>query len=234
VNVLAYARCVIDGHCSDRRLTGYAIDGVNFVPSTKCNWQGQNRERHPMNCISHPQAARYCEWRGARLPTEVEWERAARGDDKRRYPWGDEPATCLFAVMAEEKDNGCGKNSTWPVGGMQRDESPFGVRDMGGNVREWVADWYDKNLYKKRKQGAKLAGPSNGSRRVARGGGWGNTVARFFRVSHRESEEPESRNMHLGFRCAMDAGDDSDAGAPDGGAPDGGAPDAGTPDAGAR
>jgi serine/threonine protein kinase len=208
VSVLAYAQCVIANDCSERRLMGYAIDGANFVTSTRCNWKGGARERHPMNCISHAQAARFCEWRDARLPTEAEWERAARGDDKRRYPWGGEPATCLYAVMAEEQDNGCGKNSTWPVGSQPHDVSPFGALDMAGNVREWVADWYDKHYYRKRVVN-NPKGPDHGSRRVARGGGWGNTVGRFLRVSRRESEDPGSRNMHLGFRCARDADDDA-------------------------
>ena len=204
VRVIDYAQCVISGECSDRRLEGYAIDGGAYVESPRCNWKQRNRERHPINCVSWSQAAAYCEWRGGRLPTEAEWERAARGDDKRRFPWGDEPASCLNTVMAEEGDQGCGKGGTWPVANKPKDVSPFGAMDMAGNVREWVHDWYDARYYKL-EISEDPQGPEHGSRRVARGGGWGNVVARFMRVSRRENHEPTTRSMHLGFRCARDA-----------------------------
>ncbi|MEZ4442021.1 MAG: bifunctional serine/threonine-protein kinase/formylglycine-generating enzyme family protein, partial [Polyangiaceae bacterium] len=203
VRVVDYAECVISGECSERRLEGYSIDGGAFVPSTKCNWKQPGRERHPLNCVSHVQAASFCAWRSARLPTEAEWERAARGDDQRRYPWGDAPANCTITVMADEGDQGCGKGGTWPVGHKPKDVSPFGVLDMGGNVREWVADWYDPAYYKKKVRDAPQ-GPETGTRRVTRGGSWSNVVSRFLRVSRRESHEPGTRNMYLGFRCARD------------------------------
>jgi len=208
VRVTDYAQCVISGECSDRRLEGYAIDGGAYVESPRCNWGRPGRERHPINCVSWPQAVAYCEWRAARLPTEAEWERAARGDDKRRFPWGDEPATCVMTVMAEEGDQGCGKDGSWPVANKPKDVSPFGVMDMAGNVREWVQDWYDPRYYK-RKVSDDPQGPDHGSRRVARGGGWGNVVARFMRVSRRENHEPTTHSMHLGFRCARNATPDA-------------------------
>jgi len=201
VSVVDYARCVLDRDCGDEGLDGYAITGTSLVVSTYCNWRQPKRERHPLNCVSHAQATRYCQWRDGRLPTEAEWERAARGDDRRRYPWGDEPASCALAVMADDKGNGCGKNGTWPVGRKPRDISPFGAMDMAGNVREWVADWYDKRYYRK-KVVSDPHGPDHGARRSARGGGWGNTVSRFLRASARDAEHPNGRNMHLGFRCA--------------------------------
>jgi formylglycine-generating enzyme required for sulfatase activity len=202
--VVDYAQCVISGECSERRLTGYAIDGGAYVPSAGCNWKGKDRARHPINCVSWKQARAYCEWRGGRLPTEAEWERAARGDDRRRYPWGDEPASCLLTVMAEEGDQGCGKETTWPVANKPKDVSPFGAVDMAGNVREWVSDWYGKRYYR-REVADNPRGPDHGSRRVTRGGGWGNVVSRFMRVSRRDSHEPDTRSMFLGFRCARNA-----------------------------
>ncbi len=224
VRVVDYAQCVLSGECSDRRLEGYAIDGGAYVESPRCNWKQPDRERHPINCVSWAQADAYCAWRAARLPTEAEWERAARGDDKRRFPWGDEPASCLNTVMAEEGDQGCGKDGTWPVANKPKDVSPFGVMDMAGNAREWVHDWYDARYYK-RKIPDDPQGPDHGSRRVARGGGWGNVVARFMRVSRRDNHEPTTRSMHLGFRCARDAAPaNEDAGPSDDVKIDAGAP----------
>ena len=96
--------------------------------------------------------------------------------------------------------------------------------DMAGNAREWVHDWYDARYYK-RKVSDDPTGPDHGSRRVARGGGWGNVVARFMRVSRRENHEPTTRSMHLGFRCARDVASSDTA--PDDTAPDDTIPDAG-------
>ena len=201
VTVIDYAKCVIAGDCSDRRVNGYALDGDTFVVSTACNWKQPRREHHPINCVSHAQARRYCEWRGARLPTEAEWERAARGDDRRRYPWGDEEPSCLFAVMADEGDDGCGRKSSWAVGRKTRDRSPYGVSDLAGNVREWVADWYAPDYYPSAPV-TSPGGPEHGERRVTRGGGWGNVAPHLLRVSARQSHEPRTHSAHVGFRCA--------------------------------
>ncbi len=201
VTVVDYAKCVIAGDCSDRRINGYALDGGAFAVSTACNWKQRERERHPINCVSHPQAQRYCDWRGARLPSEAEWERAARGDEQRRFPWGDEEPSCLFAVMADEGDDGCGRKSSSPVAYKSRDKSPFGVFDMAGNTREWVADWYQADYYASAPR-ERPQGPERGTRRVTRGGGWGNVASRTLRVSDRQSHEPRTRSVHVGFRCA--------------------------------
>lgn len=201
VRVVDYARCVVAGYCSTRRLKGYALDGGSFTRSTKCNWEQPYREKHPINCVSHAEAASYCGWKDSRLPSEAEWERAARGDDRRRYPWGDEHASCLLTVMTEEGDQGCGKNLSWSAGMKAKDESPFGARDLAGNVREWVADWYAADYYAKA-PAANPRGPSAGVKRVARGGSFGTAVSKLMRISNRESYEPNTRSIHVGFRCA--------------------------------
>jgi formylglycine-generating enzyme required for sulfatase activity len=201
VRVVDYARCVVAGMCSARRLKGYSLDGGPYVESPKCNWQQMRRERHPINCLTHDDATRYCEYAGARLPTEAEWVRAARGDDKRQNPWGDAAATCLFAVMTEEGDEGCGQRASWMVAQKAKDTSPFGVRDMAGNVREWVADWYAADAYR-HSPANNPAGPAEGKKRVAMGGSFGIAVPRLMRISNRASYTPATRSIHVGFRCA--------------------------------
>jgi hypothetical protein len=105
------------------------------------------REDHPINCISWAEASTYCGWAGTvahkRLPTEAEWEKAARGDDARIYPWGDVPLpSCTHVSMNEGPGGGCGNFSSLPVGSKPLGDSPYGVHDMAGGVWEWTADWY--------------------------------------------------------------------------------------------
>jgi len=123
-----YQRCVMAGACKE---SWYANDA---------NSAG---DAQPVVGVEHYMAEAYCEWVGARLPTEAEWEKAARGTDGRSYPWGNEEATCEYAVMKDGSGNGCGEDKTWPVGNKPLGASPYGALDMAGNVWEWVADWYD-------------------------------------------------------------------------------------------
>ncbi|MBW2458368.1 MAG: SUMF1/EgtB/PvdO family nonheme iron enzyme [Deltaproteobacteria bacterium] len=201
VTVFAYAECLVDGRCSDRRVNGLLDKNEQFAPSSRCNWQQPGRELHPMNCVSYPQAQGYCEYMGLRLPTEAEWERAARGDDRRLYPWGNQPANCVRAVMADEADHGCGRRTTWPAGAKGYDRSPFGVLDLGGNVREWVVDWYGADYYRAGPT-RNPRGPEVGSRRVTRGGSWGSPGPRYLRTSARHAQQPSERSQYVGLRCA--------------------------------
>jgi len=134
VTVAAYRSCTSAGHCSP--------------PGTfeQCNWDQSSRTNHPINCVSWHQADSYCRWAGKRLPTEAEWEKAARGTDDRIYPWGNQPPTCQLAIMDEDGD-GCGRESTWPVGTREAGKSPYGALDMTGNVWEWVNDRYRDDAY---------------------------------------------------------------------------------------
>ena len=106
-----------------------------------CNWDVLGRELHPVNCIDWSQAKAYCEWTGKRLCSEAEWEKAARGTDERRFPWGNENPTCQLAAISEN-GSGCGTGSTMQVGSFPLGVSPYGAMDMSGNVSEWVQDWY--------------------------------------------------------------------------------------------
>jgi formylglycine-generating enzyme required for sulfatase activity len=199
VSLGLYYACVKAGACSSEQLNGYQLDNGPFVPSTKCNWGFTKRHNHPINCVSHHEAATFCKWVDARLPTEAEWENAARGRDKRIYPWKKGGASCSVAVM-NEGIRGCRASGTWPAGSKRDGASPYGLFNMAGNVREWVSDWYEPVFYKNG-PATDPSGPDDGTLRVGRGGSWGNAVGRFMRVSAREGMSPSNRSIHLGFRC---------------------------------
>ena len=123
VTVAAYARCVAAGACKPAG-TG-----------RHCNARESDRGKHPINCVSQEQAKAYCAWRGKRLPTDEEWEKAARGTRGRKAPWAGDGDVCQRAVVV---GRGCKRRGTLPVGSLPRGASPYGAVDMLGNVWEWT------------------------------------------------------------------------------------------------
>ncbi len=191
VTVAAYKSCVDAGDC--KRDTFRTKSDNKY-----CNWGYSDRGQHPMNCVSWFGADAYCRLQGQRLPTEAEWEKAARGTDKRKYPWGNERASCARAVFddgsttatAGSETDGCGRDSTWPVGSKAQGASPYGVLDMAGNVWEWTADWY-------------VYGDINrGKFRSLRGGSWLFKPG-LVRASNRLRNSPSSQTINVGFRCVQ-------------------------------
>ena len=188
VTVEQYKACVDAGACT--------------APDTggSCNWGQSDRGKHPINCVDWHQAQAYAKWAGGRLPSEAEWEYAARsGGRDWKYPWGNGNATCERAVMYDG-DLGCGRESTWPVCSKPRGNTTHGLCDMAGNVWEWVQDWYHDSYKGAPTDGSAWEKPT-GSNRVLRGGSC-NNGAGCVRAAYRISVVPRYRHFSLGFRLA--------------------------------
>jgi formylglycine-generating enzyme required for sulfatase activity len=169
---------------------------------TKPDDEGRGRGNRPAININWSQAKAFCDWlsretgEDIHLPTEAQWEKAARGTDQRRYPWGNSPPDCNRANYS-----GC-EGKTKPVGSCPSGKSPYGVHDMAGNVWEWCADWYSSTYYSHSPRN-NPQGPSSGSYRVHRGGSWFNSAS-YLRCALRVINNPSYSSDYIGFRLTRD------------------------------
>jgi eukaryotic-like serine/threonine-protein kinase len=202
VTAADYQRCVQAGKCTPSGVHGpRATEADVEKRGSLCTAADPAKARHPITCVDQAQAAVYCAFMGKRLPTEAEWEYAARGADGRAYPWGNDAPACEHANVARVQGQGCGRpRGTMAVGSLPAGASAFGALDMAGNTWEWVADGWDPGAYAK---GARVdpVTPATGERGVLRGGSWDFDRSRA-KATARLAFDRAAGDASTGFRCA--------------------------------
>lgn len=215
VTVAAYRRCVDADRCEQPHL----FDEVDGDLESFCTWGHQGFENHPVNCVSWRQARNFCSFVHGRLPTEAEWEFAARGAANLRFPWGNEAPDQTRANLCGRECQTAGRSAgftswvgienwtdafglTAPVGSFPAGNTPAGVQDMAGNVWEWVLDAYRPHAYDRVDVfPAQRVAFREGDFRVIRGGGWRSHYTERSTSTIRSISPPEHRSTRVGFRC---------------------------------
>lgn len=181
-----YARCVQAGKCK------FSVEEA----ATEIHFDDPDYVDHPVVYVRWEWAQAYCQWAGGRLPSEAEWEKAARGTDERKYPWGNEPPSARRLNFNDLVGD------TTPVGSYPLGASPYGILDLAGNVREWVADWFSAQYYQNSILENPL-GPAKGQLKVLRGGSFKDGYAGVLATT-RFSHDPGSPGVNRGFRCVSE------------------------------
>ncbi len=187
VTVYRYAKCLKEGSCT--------------VPAADqgCVKMISAPNKAPINCVTWHQAASFCEFSGGSLPTEAQWEYAAKGKTARSYPWGNEAPNCRKTQVADP-DKNCKIDEAALVGSKEEGESPFGLQDMGGNLSEWVLDFYAP--FGAYVEETDPAGPPSGKEKVVKGASYLNASGdSAFKNHSRQSKPPDYFGPELGFRC---------------------------------
>lgn len=197
VTVEDYEKCVEAGVCS---VPGSSSQYCSASFEYARNWGKADRKRHPVNCVNWSAADKYCRWAGKRLPTEAEWEKAARGREGRIFAWGNDTPSCRKAVIRADGGPGCGSGHTAPVGSKPAGATPLGIMDMTGNVAEWVSDKYSERYYA-RGPVDNPKGAAGSSKNSVRGGSYYNPMS-FQKAFSRDARAPSNTYAFIGFRCA--------------------------------
>lgn len=207
VTLEKYEKCIDAGVCSNSgKPRHYNVHEYNYYCTIDSSAPGD----FPVNCVNWYGAQTYCKWMGMHLPTEAEWEKAARGgcefyENCREgtfiYPWGDEQPSCDLAIMKdpETEVEGCDTGYTFPVGSKPDGKSPYGLYDMAGNVWEWTYDWYDEDYFSYSSV-QDPQGPESGSKKIIKGGSC-TFSERVLRSSYRRGLQPAGFYTFSGFRC---------------------------------
>lgn len=186
-----YASCVASGGCNEM--------AYHYSATREFYYSNPEYNLYPVSNVSWYEAHAYCAWAGGRLPTEAEWEKAARGTGARTYPWGNTDPTCAKANSKDDAGTSC-LGDTAKVGSYPEGASPYYVMDMAGNVWEWVQDWYVLNEAGVRLNVDPFAEGLN-YHKVVKGGSWDYSWSRL-RIAYNSDHDPREHKVSFGFRCA--------------------------------
>ncbi len=200
VTVEEFNKCIAAGVCQNDSKKMFQT----YSENEKCNLGAPGRKHHPMNCISWEGANAFCKWAGKKLPTEAQWEKAAKGTKTNVYPWGNSPSPSCSIAIVKKTTAGCDFDSTYPIGSKEKGKSVYGLYDMAGNVSEFVRDWYQKDFYISKEATTKdVEGPKNPDSeklKISRGGSFVDREKEL-RTFYRKSCSLTDMSVNLGFRC---------------------------------